>query len=586
MRRILTSAFCCLLFIGQTYSQTDGLAEKGIAAHQSGDTDQALKYFDQMLRECEASDDRNCVASSHRLMGESYRATGEFDLALQHLRSARNILLQTGNQTGLAQTYNRLGAVFFEYPDRDSARIYAHKSIEITQVLGDLEFTANNLNLLGALEREAGNYAKAIEHLEHSYELQSKLSDQDDIPNVLNNIAITYSMMNRSDKAIEYANRSLELSEVSGIHAYSDIACQVLSGAYKKKGDYKSALKYYEMHTQHHNAVFSAEKAKEIARINAEYDDYKIKQQNQLTQQENTLLRQNLALEEASSSRQRSINIGITVALILVVILAWVLFNGRRRLQLANIMLTGKNKEIREQKDQLEDLNRVKDHLFSIIGHDLKSPLNSLNGILQLLKSGDISPEEIRVITASLTDRLDYTTMLVDNLLNWARSQLEGFSMRPDRVSLTDLAMGQVRLLEPQAQHKGVKITKELDGHVVAYADRDMIELAIRNLLANAIKFTPKGGEINVKATADDEAVHLEVKDSGIGMNDEAIARILNKEFFSTRGTAKEKGTGLGLMLVRDFVERNGGQLDLESKEGEGSTFRITLPFKREKIAA
>ncbi len=571
MIRVHISAFCCLLSFAPAFSQPSNWAELGIAAHQDGNTDKALQFFDLMLRDCEKQGDKVCIARSHKLLGESFRASGNHTFALNHLHESRRILEKGKDSLILAQTYNRLSAVFFEFPKRDSAIWYAEASMKITRALGDLEFTANNLNLLGAIARDAGNYPLAIEHLSHSYALQTKLAGQEDIPNVLNNIALTYDKMGQTELAIDHALKSLELSEKSGIHTYSEFSSNVLYGIYKKNGDMENALAYFEKYVNHHNEVFSAAKAKEIARIYAEYQEKK-------TRQENELLKQTLALDEARISRQTAVMFTITVILVFSLFIAWILFTRRKRLQSVNDELQKRNREIGEQKEQLQDLNRVKDHLFSIIGHDLKSPLNSLNGIIQLLKSGAISAEEVRAITSSLTDRLDYTTMLVDNLLNWARSQLDGFTMRPERVSLTDLAMSQVRLLGPQAEHKGVEITKELGEQVTAFADRDMVELVIRNLLANAIKFTPKGGNVKVAAHKNGKSVYFEVEDSGVGMNDEAKSRIMNREFFTTRGTSSEKGTGLGLMLVHDFVVKNGGILKVESQPGKGSRFLVSLP--------
>jgi two-component system, sensor histidine kinase and response regulator len=242
------------------------------------------------------------------------------------------------------------------------------------------------------------------------------------------------------------------------------------------------------------------------------------------------------------------------------------------------VELTEKNYLLEEQTEQLGELNALKNRMFSIISHDLKNPIYSLRNLFRNVQQYDLPGEEIKVLVPDIINDLNYTTSLMDNLLQWAKSQMEGSSVNPQKVDISKMIIETQNLLRLQAESKAIFLNTKTAPDTFIYADKDMITLVLRNLLSNAIKFTPKDGEIQVGTTVKDDMVEIYVKDSGIGISKENMEKLFGGNYYSTNGTANESGTGLGLMLCKEFLKKNGGDIHVESEEGKGSKFIFNIP--------
>lgn len=233
--------------------------------------------------------------------------------------------------------------------------------------------------------------------------------------------------------------------------------------------------------------------------------------------------------------------------------------------------------EIHQQNLQLEEVNNVKDKLFSVVSHDIRGPLSSLHLALTLAKSGTLSNDEFQKITTGLETRLAQTTEFIDNLLQWAKLQMKGEKYEPDRLNLTDLAQETVRLLESECRDKKITLKNTLQGELDAYADLNMIRSVLRNLLTNAIKFTRAEGTVTLSAYRVDTKIIISVADTGVGIPARNRERLFTIGSITTQGTRQEKGTGLGLLLCKEFIEKHGGKIWFESEDGKGTTFYFSL---------
>lgn len=252
--------------------------------------------------------------------------------------------------------------------------------------------------------------------------------------------------------------------------------------------------------------------------------------------------------------------------------------------QVAVIDLTDyKNIEnsLKEATEKLKVLNVTKDKILSIISHDLRSPFQSLLGSSELLATEieSLSHDEIILFSKTLNNNLVNIYGLLDNLLHWSLMQRNLLEYEPVNLNLTDLVGKIIAISNQGALKKNISISNNIDNETFVYADADMLRTVIQNLITNAVKFTPQEGRINVSSVEKNGFIEVCFEDTGIGIDSEKSSNLLNfGAIFTTNGTAGEKGTGLGLSLCKEFVERNGGKIWVESELGKGSKFTITLP--------
>jgi two-component system, sensor histidine kinase and response regulator len=256
-----------------------------------------------------------------------------------------------------------------------------------------------------------------------------------------------------------------------------------------------------------------------------------------------------------------------------------------RLLQKQNHLIDEKAKLLQKQTSELTELNTMKNKLFSVISHDLKNPLYALRNLFRSVQQYDLPAEEIKTFVPEVVKDLNYTTALMENLLLWVKSQMQANVVNPQILEVTQLIQEATDLLRLQAHAKGIRIQFEKTEALYIYGDKDMISLVIRNLLSNAIKFTPQEGSIEIDVQEHLAGVEIMVKDSGVGMEPDVVRNLFKNNYYSTKGTANETGTGIGLMLCKDFISRNGGQIHVTSEPGKGSIFAISLPRKMRQQA-
>jgi two-component system, sensor histidine kinase and response regulator len=256
-----------------------------------------------------------------------------------------------------------------------------------------------------------------------------------------------------------------------------------------------------------------------------------------------------------------------------------------RELHKKNLEIESQKKEIVAKAELLEkrakdlrESNAVKNKLFSVISHDLKAPMYAIRNVLNSATQAELSPRELQDLLPEMVKDLNYTTTLMENLLQWAKLQMKSDIIRPQSLNMSEEVSEVVRLFQLQYQAKKITVERKTELPAYAWADKNITNIVLRNLLSNAIKFTPQNGHIVIGASRSNGCVEVYVQDSGRGMSREELAKINNGNFYSSKGTDNEAGTGLGLMICREFLTKNDGRLIVESEPGLGSTFSFTLP--------
>ncbi|MEY3444555.1 MAG: hypothetical protein RLZZ519_2836, partial [Bacteroidota bacterium] len=461
---------------------------------QEGNYANAILYYREYQHWAAKVGDKSAEADALRLIGDAFRASNEPDQALKQLNLALEVGKESKDSALMGKIYNRLSAVYYEMQDLERSEQFAQKAISISQTKSDQANLSNSLNILGAVYRSKGQYQPALDALRRSVDIQKAIHDTLDIPNALNNIANTLLVMERYKEAIEVAEESYQMAVRTDIPVYSRYAAFVLTEVYRRTNNFELALLWKDRVGDIDQRIFNETKSKEISKLRAEMDMAQKEKDFELLRNENALKDQTIASKNSQTIAIASVG-SMVLAMMIVFYVTW------RRQKRANNVLQEKNKQIarqsseisaintdleaagREQmrqKKRLEEINKVKDKLFSIISHDLRSPLNSIQGLMSLLKDGKLSGTEFEFMLDTLIDRVENTTMLLDNLLNWSRSQMEGFNAEVETVDLAEISKGVCQMLEHSAKLKNIVIDNRIAEGTRAAGDRHMIGLVIR----------------------------------------------------------------------------------------------------------
>ena len=503
------------------------------------DFDKAEQCLKKSLKNAKINDHLEEMAETNIIFGDLYEKRFNHDLAMEHFRRAHEIYLKLRKDIQIAIALYKIGNCYFSMDQRDLAFQYHLNALAIRNRIKDGTGQAESYNKIGLLCIENGEYQRAINNL--------KLG--------LNNAEIINSNV---------------LMQQSFDYLYQ---------AYLALNDFENAVTYQYKYIGISELIFSESNERKIKELENKNEIEKREQRIKSLQEIKEKTEKQLA------SRDRFI---ITLILLLVVLGVFVLFIVRsyREKRKLNEELQRINDQVTEQNEKLIELNSTKDKFFSIIGHDLKGPLNSLISFSHLLinHTTSLSESEIRTIAKDLDTSLKNLYELLENLLAWARSQTGKIEFKPENFKITEIIKENIQLLSKAALNKKIKIELLADEHIMVYADINSIRTVLRNLLSNAIKFTGREGLITFFVDEWKDCVEIGIRDTGVGITPDVQKKIFDLSAkHSSLGTNKEKGTGLGLILCKEFVEQNNGTISVESKVGVESTFRFTLPKYREQ---
>jgi len=388
--------------------------------------------------------------------------------------------------------------------------------------------------------------------------------------------ALAYKQLGQPKLALYYAKRAYQFSKYYGNLKQIRSSLNTLIATEESQQRYADALTHLRQLNTISDSLFTLDKTKALAQVEARY---------QVAQQEATiqLLRKDAALrkitlaqnkEELTNQQQRQAMLTLFALLLLVSVVS--LFAVFRREQTTARLLSVQKADIEDKANQLQAANALKDNLFTIIGHDLRSPIASLKAQLTGIKEGFVSPDEFSARVSLLSQKVDSVYTTLDNLLHFSLLQQKGLRSFLTQVDLAETIESVVQLYDAEIRAKQLMVHKTYNPTLV-WADEHQLHIIGRNILQNAIKFTPVGGSIHLITRRQNDYAVLLIKDSGVGMETSQPADQANLNL-STRGTAGEHGTGLGLRICRELVQLNKGQLHIESTPGQGTTVSVGFP--------
>jgi signal transduction histidine kinase len=372
--------------------------------------------------------------------------------------------------------------------------------------------------------------------------------------------------------AIQLVKSSIQISEEINNPQWLIRGHELLAKLYKEEGDLLKANRELELVSVYKDNLFDIEKSGQAHEMQALYELENKQKTILLLENENKLKKQQF-------TNQRLIVAILVIGIILLLATIFFLIRLRRIQTKANLKLSKQKEKIQKQAEDLEQLNQLKTKLFSVISHDLRGPIASLRTLLEMLSNKFMTPDEFLIHSEKLKHNIDGTQQTLENLLNWCLTQMEGIRTSPEKVSLSNAVNEVCQVLSDAAIAKGIFIEKQFSDHAEAIVDPNQLQVILRNLIHNAIKFSGANTTVITSVEPNGDFWKITLRDTGMGMTQEEINTILNtSHYFSKYGTQQEKGTGLGLMLCKEFIKLNKGVLKITSEPNKGTSISVLLP--------
>lgn len=609
----------------------NGYLDMGNAHGLRSNLDSALYYFKLGHEKAKAANFLNGIARGYINIGYTYDRLDRKKESVGYYENALKIYKKINFKRGINQCITNLGSMYFDLKEYKTADHY------FQQVLENLKETPNDemgmgaaLYSLGGSNRKLGNSGKAMDYYTKSLAIREKLGDLNGI--ALSNWGIGQLLVEKKQykKALTHLNIALKnnrtlknlyqecavlitvaeaylgLKDFKNAEKNADLALirakessskiaislslDVLANVYAAQKDFATALKFKSEYNLVNDSLKNNETTKEVILK----DLHRVSTDNKLLEKDNKII------SEKNAEYIAVISI-ISILLILLTILLVLYYKRNQEKKATNILLQNQKKHIAEvneelgtlneelttqmdivsaQNIELEKLNSVKNKFFSIVSHDLRSPLNTLKILFEFYHKGDLNDKELGELLVRLEDTIYTTANFLDNLLEWSKSQLEGMVVNPTHVKINEIVGENIKLMETQIKLKALDVENKIDKDVTAFVDSNMINVVIRNLLSNTIKFCNTNDKVIFNAKLEGNHVICSISDTGPGISDKDIENLFNLSHTISTGTAGEKGHHIGLILCKDMITQNNGSMEVDSKLGEGTTFNITLPAK------
>lgn len=566
--------------------QANLLSTKARTFEDKGYFSSSMEYYLRALRIKEEYNLTEDLPSTLNNLGLLASRNSEYEKALGYFQRALQIRRQLGQTDNIEPLLTNIALVYRgqkKYEEASKLFVELNESAAKSENTYLLSIVHYNLGQIAIAE---GNFPTSIDHFNVSLKLDKEMDDFEGITADLVGLARAHLGISNTDKAYSYLEEALSIAEPNKLSSLQGEIHELISSVHELRNEGMKALYHHKKFKEIYDGLFNRDSLIIRKDLEARY---------QLEREEADFIQQQRERELAKDNEtSRLIRNGVIVLLIIMTLALIVSIRSIKIHRQARQQVTKQKDELERlyqettaQKEKieiiaknLEEVNKTKDKLFSIVSHDLRSPINSLNSLMQYTMDENLSQEEFMQISHKLKHEVEHVHFTLLNLLQWAKTQMKGITTDPSEVLINELIADNLELYRPIVQSKMIRIENKVPAETACWADRDQINLVIRNLLNNALKFTHKGGQVTIE-TADTNTDYwtFSVKDTGIGMDSDTLQKLFKPNFQNKRyGTAGEKGTGLGLILVKDFVEKNNGVLSVESEQGIGSIFSFTLP--------
>ncbi|MFN8255188.1 MAG: tetratricopeptide repeat-containing sensor histidine kinase [Bacteroidales bacterium] len=517
-------------------------------------------------------------------LGEIYNLTGKPDSAVILLNEAIRLFKFVNNKNGLAYTYNQMGSAMLLQKKYTEAITYHLAMLEIRKNLGNKAYITQSILNLGLDYLEMGNPDEAIKYINQV--------DTSILENRFQfSLAYIYVLRGRAMKAQKNLNaargiliKALNLADSLKLFYEMAEASKTLGEIASEMKDYKTSLHYFNIYRITSDSIKNTNLILEVRQIEMKRE---FEEQYKFLEFK---MQQDIDTQKIKLYWSKILIYSFIVFLSVLVFLILILIRNSKKIERQNKLLINQQKEIEEknlsivqQWEDLKKLNATKDKFFSILAHDLRGPIGNFHNFTKMLIDNHKTElsESLMNLIIVVNDSTEHTVILLEDVLTWAKSQQGTISFNPQIGNLSYIVKNNLNLFNSKAEEKKIQIVNNLPAEIVVKMDYYMIDTVFRNLLSNALKFTDFEGKIELSAIIEKNCVKLKVSDTGIGIPTEEIENLfkIDIKHKSKPGTSGEKGTGLGLVLCREFIEKHGGEINVESEVGKGSTFCFSLPL-------
>lgn len=560
------------------------LENLGWIYYRKGDYSKAFELATEALKIGETFHDNSAIARCLNSIAAINYEQKQYVAAISNFNRALQAGYRCNDYTSIARSLNNIAYTMLRLDKYDSASIYAQRGLKASERANNNYLKGYAFRTLGDIDLKYNKFETALQKFGSAVLMADRIGNSFLKISTLHRVGNAYFLLNRSDEALKYLLEDISLARNFGYSDEREIALKLTADVYASKKDIAKAHEYQSYYVKLHDSLYNQRNSENLALMQARFE-------SQLKEAEIELLKKDRQLKQQEIDSQQAWMYFTVGLLALTAILVFVLLYSNWLKKKANELLGIKNQEIQAQAQQLSNLNVTKDKLFSIISHDVRGPLASLRGLINIICRGELAHHEFLSTSVKLRQNLDTVQEDLDNLLHWAQSQLNGLQINFEPIKIHAIVNDKIKLFKEAADHKALTIINDIAEDFVVLADKNHLGLIVRNLMANAIKFNTRGGAIRIQQKTVGDHVEISVSDSGVGINSSDVRKLFNAQtHFSNPGTDQEKGVGIGLLLTKEFIEKSGGSIWVTSEVGKGSTFtfttkRVLLSTNKEKGA-
>ncbi|GAA4887315.1 hypothetical protein GCM10023311_08820 [Flaviramulus aquimarinus] len=560
----------------------------GLIEIKRGNYAKGLQFSLAAIKELEKRHLVNDLNLAYSNLAKAYYNINAYDKAIEFYLKATDVQEKLNDTKGLNESNNKLAELYSEKKEHRKAIEFYEKVLDSDESKND-SIRGRILPKLGGEYLKFNDYDKATKYLIQGFNINRRTNDKAGLLIALNNLGDLNLRQNRFNTAEK------QLFEAGSIAKDIDNKTELLR-YYKLMKTLDSTKRRFDRAFVWQREYYDLSNSLKRKEVNLNANTYEQPTELELktdidnstslagTTNEKPQITSDSVSNNEKLVKYKLIFYALLAALIIVstfLVLIYLKRNNNikymQELEEKNIKIELQNEAFSEQTKHLENVNNVKDKLFSIVSHDLKDSLSSINGFIDLLKDGSLSREEFDNLIPELSENANNASLLLFNLLNWSKSQMQSLEPKPSLFDIQEVFEDKIKLVEQRIENKGITLVDH-SLRDFAYADRSMFEIVVQNLLANALKFSENGDTITVSNHISNGSCIISIADTGVGISKQNIEKLFKNNSFTTMGTDNEKGTGLGLSICKELVELNNGKIWVESTQGVGTTFYVQLP--------